>query len=110
MKRFDLNEIKFDKQSLVPIIVQDDNTSQVLMMAWMNGESLRKTLETRNMVYWSRSRQTLWRKGETSGNTQRLVTLSVDCDKDCLLARVDQTGAACHTNNTSCFFTDINLR
>ncbi|MEM8658341.1 MAG: phosphoribosyl-AMP cyclohydrolase, partial [Pseudomonadota bacterium] len=88
-------------------IAQDHETGEVLMMAWMNLESLGETLATGQVTYWSRSRKSLWRKGETSGHVQRLVRLSVDCDRDCLLLQVDQTGPACHTNRRSCFYTDV---
>ncbi|MEO1312387.1 MAG: phosphoribosyl-AMP cyclohydrolase [Pseudomonadota bacterium] len=92
---------------MIPAIAQDAATGDVLMMAWMNAESLAETLETGQVTYWSRSRKSLWRKGETSGHVQRLVRLSVDCDRDCLLLQVDQTGPACHTNRRSCFYTDV---
>jgi phosphoribosyl-AMP cyclohydrolase len=100
--------LKYNEKNLISVIVQDNKTSGILMMAWMNLESLKKTLKNRNMVYWSRSRNELWTKGETSGNNQRLVRMYVDCDRDCLLAKVNQTGPACHTNNASCFYTEIN--
>jgi phosphoribosyl-AMP cyclohydrolase len=101
-------KFKFNEKGLIPVVVQDNKTSEVLMMAWMNLQSLKNTLELKTMVYWSRSRNELWLKGETSGHTQQLVELLVDCDCDCLLAKVDQVGPACHTNNKSCFFTLIN--
>jgi phosphoribosyl-AMP cyclohydrolase len=88
----------------VPAIVQDAKTGEVLMMAWMNAQSLRLTLETGDVIYWSRSRKSLWRKGETSGHTQRLVEAHIDCDGDTLLLKVDQTGPACHTGAPTCFF------
>ena len=100
-------EPKFDEKGLIPVIVQDHATAEVLMMAWMNVESLNQTIRTKNMVYWSRSRAELWVKGQTSGHTQELVELIIDCDRDCLLARVNQIGPACHTNNLSCFFSLI---
>ena len=100
--------LKFNEQKLIPIVVQEHKTGQVLMMAWMNRTSIAKTILTKDMTYWSRSRKKLWRKGEQSGNTQRLISLFVDCDKDCLLAQVEQIGPACHTNNKSCFYTEIN--
>ena len=99
---------KFNQNGLIPVIVQDDTSSEVLMMAWMNSVSLKQTILTKKMVYWSRSRNELWIKGQTSGNTQKLVELAIDCDEDCLLAKVDQVGPACHTNNKSCFYTQIN--
>jgi phosphoribosyl-AMP cyclohydrolase len=88
----------------VPAIVQDAKTGEVLMMAWMNAQSLRLTLETGDVIYWSRSRKSLWRKGETSGHTQRLVEAYVDCDGDTLVLKVEQTGPACHTGAPTCFF------
>jgi len=99
-----LKEVKYNEQGLVPVIAQDHETNEVLMMAWMNEESLRLTLKTRKLTYYSRSRQKLWVKGETSGHFQELVSLSVDCDGDTLLAKVIQSGAACHTGNRTCFF------
>ncbi len=103
----DLEKIKFNEQGLVPVVVQDVNTSSVLMLAYMSKESIEKTLETGKMVYFSRSRQKLWLKGETSGNFQTLCELKVDCDGDALLALVIQEGVACHTGNYSCFFESI---
>lgn len=100
----ELPELKFDERGLIPCIVQDADTLDVLMMAWMNAESLRLTLETGETVFWSRSRQELWHKGATSGNTQKLVRLSYDCDADTLLALVHPEGPACHTGNRSCFY------
>lgn len=102
-----IGNIKFDEKGLVPVVVQDIKTNAVLMMAYMNSEALEKTLETGDMTYYSRSRQTLWRKGETSGHVQKLCLLKVDCDGDTLLALVEQTGPACHTNNYSCFFESL---
>lgn len=99
-----IDDIKFDEKGLVPCIVQDSLTRDVLMMAWMNRESLALTLETGFCTYYSRSRQKLWKKGETSGHVQKLVSLHYDCDGDTLLALVEQTGAACHTGNRSCFY------
>ena len=104
---FDLSEVKFNEQGLVPAIAQDAVNGQVLMMAWMNEESLRLTLETGFATYYSRSRLQLWKKGETSGHVQRVLGIRVDCDGDTLLLQVEQTGAACHTGNRSCFFRDI---
>ena len=102
--KFSNLEIKYNEKGLVPIIVQEELSNEVLMMAWMNSISLDQTIKTKNMVYWSRSRKKLWRKGETSGNTQQLVELIIDCDQDCLLAKVHQVGPACHTNNRTCFY------
>ena len=97
--------IRFDADGLVPAIAQQHDTGEVLMLAWMNREAVDETLATQRICYWSRSRQRLWRKGETSGQTQRLVELRYDCDADALLLLVDQTGAACHTGRRSCFYT-----
>ena len=97
-------EVDFGGKKLVPAIVQDADKNDVLMMAWMNAESVAETLTTGRVCYWSRSRQALWRKGETSGQQQRLVDLRVDCDGDTLLALVDQDGVACHTGRRNCFF------
>ncbi|MEY4303968.1 MAG: phosphoribosyl-AMP cyclohydrolase, partial [Pseudomonadota bacterium] len=87
---FDPASLKYDANGLIPCIAQDDATGEVLMMAWMNADSLARTLATGNVTYWSRSRQAFWAKGETSGHVQRLVELRIDCDRDCLLARVTQ--------------------
>jgi phosphoribosyl-AMP cyclohydrolase len=97
--------IAFDADGLVPAIAQQHDTGEVLMMAWMNRAAVEETLQTGRVCYWSRSRRALWRKGETSGQVQRLVELRVDCDNDTLLLLVDQTGVACHTGRRSCFFT-----
>ena len=102
-----LDSVAFDGNGLVPAIAQQHDTGEVLMMAWMNGDAVRETLETGRVCYWSRSRASLWRKGETSGQVQRLVELRIDCDNDCLLLLVDQTGVACHTGRRSCFFTAV---
>ena len=99
------SEFKKDSNGLVPCIAQDAFTGEVLMMAYMNEESYNKTLETGLMTYWSRSRQKLWTKGEESGHFQRMLSLTIDCDKDTILAKVDQTGPACHTGHKTCFFT-----
>jgi len=96
--------IQFDSGGLVPAIAQQHDTGEVLMMAWMNREAVAETLATGRVCYWSRSRGALWRKGETSGQTQRLVDLRIDCDGDTLLLLVDQTGVACHTGKRRCFF------
>ena len=100
----DLTQIKFDEQGLVPAITQDAENGEVLMQAYMNAESLRLTLETGKMTYWSRSRQQIWVKGETSGNTQQVVEFRIDCDGDTLLFKVHQKGGACHTGFRTCFF------
>ena len=99
--------MSFDANGLVPAVAQDSTTGAVLMLAWMNADSIRQTLETGDVVYWSRSRKKLWRKGETSGHTQRLVEAYVDCDGDTLLLKVAQTGPACHTGEPTCFFRQV---
>ena len=96
-------QVRFDKQGLVPVIVQDVETNEVLTLAYMNQESLTLTLKDRLMTFYSRSRQELWRKGETSGNYQHLVSLTADCDQDALVAKVKKDGPACHTGTESCF-------
>ena len=101
-------QVKYNADGLVPVIAQQFDTGEVLMMAWMNETALKETVETKRMCYFSRSRQSLWRKGETSGHVQALKELRIDCDGDTLLALIDQTGAACHTNNRSCFFRVLN--
>ena len=103
---FDPATLKYNDQGLIPAIAQDE-TGDVLMMAWMNAEAVAKTLESGRVTYWSRSRQAFWVKGETSGHTQALVELRVDCDRDCLLLIVRQEGPACHTNRRSCFYTAV---
>ncbi len=95
---------RFDESGLIPCIVQQEGTGEVLMMAWMNEESIVLTLTTRTTWFWSRSRQELWNKGTTSGNVQALRELRYDCDEDCLLAIVDSSGPACHTGARSCFY------
>ena len=100
-------ELKFDQNGLIPAIAQDYRTGEVLMQAYMNEESLQKTIETGKATYYSRSRQALWEKGEESGHTQFVKSISVDCDGDCLLLKVEQVGAACHTNNRTCFYRDL---
>ena len=99
-----LAEIAFDRDGLVAAVAQQHDTGEVLMMAWMNREAVERTLATREVHYWSRSRMKLWRKGESSGQNQRLVELRVDCDGDTLLLLVDQKGVACHTGRRNCFF------
>ncbi len=103
-KQVFMDAVAYNNQGLVPVITQDAESKDVLMMAWMNKEALSLTLETRKMTYFSRSRQSLWIKGETSGHFQKLISLSIDCDGDTLLAQVVQTGAACHTGNRTCFY------
>jgi phosphoribosyl-ATP pyrophosphohydrolase/phosphoribosyl-AMP cyclohydrolase len=97
-------DLKFDEKGLIPTIVQDTQTRQVLMMAWMNAESLQKTIESGETWFWSRSRQELWHKGGTSGNTQKVSEVRYDCDADTLLVLVDPAGPACHTGEISCFY------
>ena len=104
---FDISELKFDDKGLIPAIVQDYFSKQVLTLAYMNRESLDITLEEGKTCFWSRSRQELWRKGETSGNYQKVVTIKADCDKDALVIEVIKDGPACHTGAESCFFNDL---
>jgi phosphoribosyl-AMP cyclohydrolase len=103
---FDVTTLKYDGRGLIPAIAQSEG-GEVLMLAWMNAESLAETLATGQVTYWSRSRKQLWRKGATSGNVQKLIDLRIDCDRDCLLLIVSQTGPACHTNRRSCFYTAV---
>lgn len=102
-----LENLKYNADGLIPAIAQDHASGEVLMMAWMNAESLRRTLETGLATYWSRSRQEFWVKGATSGHTQKVHSVSVDCDADALLLKIEQVGAACHENYRSCFFRDL---
>ena len=102
-----LDEVKFDDRGLVPVVAQDARTGEVLMLAWANADALRLTRETGRAHYWSRSRGTLWKKGETSGNAQEVDEVRVDCDGDAVLYRVRQTGPACHTGERSCFFRTV---
>ncbi len=104
---FDPQSLRFDAAGLIPAIAQDHASGEVLMLAWMNAEAVARTLATGRVTYWSRSRASFWVKGETSGHVQRLVEMRVDCDRDCLLVRVEQTGPACHTGRRSCFYTAI---
>ena len=104
---FDLDKIKFDAQGLVPAVVQDAKTNAVVMLAYMNRESLKLTLETGYTWFWSRSRQELWNKGATSGNLQKVVAMYYDCDGDALLAKAELSGPACHTGQYSCFHNAI---
>ena len=102
-----VDSLKFDAQGLIPAIAQQHDSGEVLMLAWMNREAIEQTIATGRVCYWSRSRAGLWRKGETSGQTQRLIELRVDCDNDALLVKVDQKGVACHTGRRVCFFNRI---
>jgi phosphoribosyl-AMP cyclohydrolase len=99
-----LKSVAFNADGLVPAVAQDATSGAVLMLAWMNREALEKTLATGAVTYWSRSRKSLWTKGETSGHTQKLVEAYIDCDGDALLLKVDQTGPACHTGEAVCFY------
>jgi phosphoribosyl-AMP cyclohydrolase len=103
----ELDGLAFDERGLIPVVVQDAENGDVLMMAWANRDALERTLAEGRMVYWSRSREELWRKGDTSGHVQHLEELRVDCDADVVLARVHQVGAACHTGQRTCFFRGI---
>ncbi|MAN73996.1 MAG: phosphoribosyl-AMP cyclohydrolase [Henriciella sp.] len=98
---------KFNADGLIPAIAQDEATGEILMMAWMNDEALRQTIETGEATYFSRSRGKLWRKGETSGNTQTVERILIDCDQDTLLLKVTQKGPACHTDRKSCFYREV---
>lgn len=99
-----LDQLKWDERGLIPVIVQDSSTHQVLTLAYMNAEALQKTLEIGETVFWSRSRNELWHKGATSGNIQKVTSISFDCDGDALLILVEPAGPACHTGETSCFY------
>lgn len=99
--------LKFNCDGLIPAIAQDEKTGEVLMMAWMNQESLQLTLASGFATYFSRSRNVIWKKGETSGHFQEVVSISADCDFDCILLKVKQVGSACHTGEKSCFFNQI---
>ena len=105
--RFSVDSLTFNDQGLIPAIAQDAQTGEILMMAWMNAQAVTQTLETGRVTYWSRSRQSFWIKGESSGHVQELVEMRVDCDRDCLLVLINQTGPACHTYRRSCFYTAL---
>ena len=105
--KFELSQLKFNEQGLIPAIAQDFKSGTVLMLAWMNLDSIRQTLTTKRVTYWSRSRSTLWEKGATSGHIQELIEFRYDCDNDAILVLVKQTGAACYTNRLSCFFNKL---
>jgi len=98
-----LADLKFNDAGLIPVVVQQFDTKEVLMMAWMNQEAINRTLTTKQATYWSRSRKDYWVKGETSGHTQRVIAIAVDCDSDTILLTVDQVGVACHTGAATCF-------
>lgn len=104
---FDPKTLKFNEAGLLPVIAQDADSLEVLMLAWMNAQSIQHTLDSGKVTYWSRSRQEYWVKGATSGHHQELVDLRYDCDRDCILVLVRQTGPACHTGRRSCFYTAV---
>ena len=99
-----LAKIRFNDDGLVPAIAQQYDSGEVLMMAWMNADTVAETIDTKRACYWSRSRQAFWRKGDTSGHSQKVISIHLDCDGDTILLKIDQTGAACHTGARSCFF------
>ena len=105
----DVRELRFDARGLIPAVVQDAEDGDVLMVAWMNRDALARTLREKRTVFWSRSRQAMWRKGDTSGHVQHVEEIRADCDGDVLLVRVHQVGAACHTGERSCFFNDVEV-
>ena len=107
MSEWRLPDLKWDERGLIPTIVQDTDTRKVLTLAYMNKESLQRSLELGETVFWSRSRQTLWHKGDTSGNTQRIVQIWYDCDADALLVLAEPAGPACHTGEYSCFYREL---
>ncbi|WP_049722376.1 phosphoribosyl-AMP cyclohydrolase [Gilvimarinus polysaccharolyticus] len=102
-----ISQLAFNRDGLIPVITQDVHSGTILMFAWMNKDALEQTLATRCVTYWSRSRQQLWIKGETSGHTQRLISMSFDCDGDAVLCKIEQEGAACHTGRASCFYLEV---
>ena len=102
-----ISDLEFNSDGLIPAIAQQHDTGEVLMMAWMNEDSIRETLSSGRVYYWSRSRQSLWKKGESSGHTQKLIEFRFDCDADTILVLVDQTGPACHTNRPNCFYNSV---
>ena len=104
-----VSQVAFDTDGLVPVVAQRANTGEVLMFAWMNRATLEQTLATGQVTYWSRSRKKVWRKGEESGHTQRLLEAWIDCDGDVLLLKVDQVGPACHTGALTCFFRQVRI-
>lgn len=105
--KFEFDDLKLNGDGMIPVVTQDSENNEVLMLAYMNKEAFEKTLETGLMTYWSRSRNELWTKGLTSGHVQYVKELKIDCDKDTILAKVEQVGAACHTGNRSCFYRDL---
>lgn len=106
-QKFDPSSLKYDAKGLIPAIAQDVVTGEVLMMAWMNAQSVARSMATGRVTYWSRSRGEFWEKGLTSGHVQTLVEMRIDCDRDCLLLKVEQVGPACHTNRKSCFYSAV---
>ena len=104
---FDASTLVYNAAGLIPAIAQDSTSKNILMMAWMNEEALTRTVQTRKATYWSRSRACIWTKGEKSGNSQKVIDVRVDCDRDCILLIVEQIGPACHTNRISCFYTSV---
>ena len=102
-----VDQLAFNADGLIPVITQDVHTKEILMFAWMNRESLLKTISSKRMTYWSRSRQQLWIKGETSGHVQTVVDISFDCDGDAILCQVEQQGSACHTGRKTCFYLQV---
>jgi len=102
-----MNKFKFNSNGLIPAIIQQYNTNEILMLAWMNKESLEESIKTGQTCFWSRSKKRLWKKGETSGNIQMIKSIALDCDQDTLLIKVDAKGPACHTGKKSCFFKKI---
>lgn len=110
MAKIDLNQLKFDANGLIPAIVQDDKSGQVLMMAWMNRQAVEKTIETGQTHFFSRSRNKQWLKGESSGHVQNVKSIAMDCDQDVLLIRAEQVGAACHTGYYSCFYRQLDTQ
>ena len=104
-----IDQLAYNEQGLIPVITQDATSKEVLMFAWMNKESLELTLSTKRVTYWSRSRNQLWIKGETSGHTQALVSMAFDCDGDVILCQVNQSGAACHTGRPDCFYLKVDF-
>ena len=105
--KFDPTTLTYNEAGLIPAIAQDATTHEVLMLAWINAESVQRTIVSGDVTYWSRSRQEFWVKGATSGHVQKVVQSRFDCDRDCILIKVDQTGPACHTGRRSCFYTVI---
>lgn len=104
-----IEQLAFDEKGLIPVITQEASSQTILMFAWMNKAALKQTIDTKCVTYWSRSRQQLWVKGETSGHTQSIVSMSFDCDGDVILCQVEQKAAACHTGRHSCFYLDVDI-